>query len=55
MNNNTLSFEELHDAYIDCLKHKKSTENAFKYMLHEKENLFNLYNELIVTIFNEKH
>lgn len=47
MNNNTLSFEELYDAYIDCLKHKKSTENAFKYMLHEKENLFNLYNELI--------
>ena len=44
---NVLEFSELYDAYVDCLKHKKSTKNAFDFMVDDKAKLFNLYHELI--------
>lgn len=47
MATNVLEFSELYDAYADCLKHKKSTKNAFDFMVDDKAKLFNLYHELI--------
>lgn len=41
------SFFDLYTAYLDCLKHKKNTENAFKFSIDANQNLYKLYKELI--------
>ena len=34
-----ITYNELLDAYKDCLKHKSNTESAISFQMNEKENL----------------
>lgn len=41
-----VSFEELYNAYQDCLKRKRGTKNAREFLIDEEEKLSKLYYEL---------
>lgn len=40
------SFEQLYQAYLDCRKRKRSTEEAIEFEMDENHNLYKLYEEL---------
>lgn len=42
----SLTFEKLFKAYIDCRRHKRGTINALKFEYNLEENLVNLYEDL---------
>lgn len=41
------TFEELYQAYLDCRKRKRSTEEAIEFEMDENYNLYKLYEELM--------
>ena len=41
-----LSYEQLFDAYHDCLKNKKHKPNTISFIVNEKTELINLLTEL---------
>lgn len=40
------TFEKIHKAYQDCLRHKKNTVNALSFEMHKEKNLLQLLEEL---------
>ncbi len=46
-----LTYEELYDAYLCCMKRKSGTENARRFAFDESENLYALYTELKTMVY----
>ena len=42
----SFTYEEIFKAYEDCIRHKKNSPNAIKFMLNKNENIIQLCDEI---------